>query len=39
VIMATHETADSKKFDRVLEINHGSLKTIHACLGHKNHHA
>jgi manganese/zinc/iron transport system ATP- binding protein len=39
VIMATHETADSQKFDRVLEINHGCLKTIHACLGHKNHHA
>jgi manganese/zinc/iron transport system ATP- binding protein len=39
VIMATHETADSQKFDRVLEINHGRLKTIHACGGHKNHHA
>ena len=39
VIMATHETADSQKFDRVLEIRDGSLKTIHACAGHKNHHA
>jgi len=39
VIMATHEATDSQKFDRVLEINHGSLKTIHACGGHKNHHA
>ena len=39
VIMATHEKADSQRFDRVLEINHGSLKTIHACGGHKNHHA
>ena len=39
VIMATHDTADSKRFDRVLEIRDGSLKTIHACAGHKNHHA
>lgn len=39
VIMATHDTADSQRFDRVLEIREGSLKTIHACAGHKNHHA
>ncbi len=39
VIMATHDTADSRQFDRVLEIRDGSLKTIRACAGHKNHHA
>ena len=39
VIMATHDAADSRQFDRVLEIRDGSLKTIHACAGHKNHHA
>jgi manganese/zinc/iron transport system ATP- binding protein len=39
VIMATHDAADSKQFDRVLEIREGNLKTIHACAGHKNHHA
>lgn len=39
VIMATHETADTRKFDRVLEIRDGSLKTIHACAGHKHPHA
>ncbi|MSR72270.1 MAG: ABC transporter [Opitutia bacterium] len=39
VIMATHEAADSQKFDRVLEICDGCLKTTHACAGHKNHHA
>jgi len=39
VIMATHDTADSRQFDRVLEIRDGNLKTVHACAGHKNHHA
>jgi manganese/zinc/iron transport system ATP- binding protein len=39
VIMATHDTADSQRFDRILEIRGGHLKTIHACSGHPHHHA
>ena len=39
VIMATHDRADSQRFDRILEMRDGSLKIVHACTGHKNHHA
>lgn len=37
VIMATHDPADSQRFDRILELHDGSLKTLHACAGHPPH--
>jgi manganese/zinc/iron transport system ATP- binding protein len=38
VIMATHDRTDSQRFDRILELNTGSLKTVYACSGHQNAH-
>jgi manganese/zinc/iron transport system ATP- binding protein len=38
VIMATHDRMDSKRFDRILELQSGNLKIVHACTGHKNNH-
>lgn len=38
VLMATHDPAELKRFDCVLELSHGTLKTLHACRGHPHHH-
>ncbi len=39
VVMATHDPADSQRFDRVLELKNGQLTTVHACAGHNHRHA
>ena len=39
VVMATHDPADSQRFDRILELKNGQLTTIHACQGHHHRHA
>ena len=39
VVMATHDPADSQRFDRVLELKNGRLTTTHACAGHTHRHA
>jgi ABC-type Mn2+/Zn2+ transport system ATPase subunit len=38
VIMATHDPADSRRFDRILEIKNGAITTSHSCAGHGPHH-
>jgi len=38
VLMATHDPAELKRFDCILELNHGTLKTLHACAGHPHRH-
>ena len=38
IVMATHDPADSRRFDRILELRHGALRTVHACSGHPHHH-
>lgn len=38
VLMATHDPAELKRFDCVLELNQGTLKTVHACAGHPHQH-
>ncbi|MCX6920046.1 MAG: ATP-binding cassette domain-containing protein [Verrucomicrobia bacterium] len=38
VIMATHDPADSRRFDRILEIRNGTVTTTHSCAGHGPHH-
>lgn len=39
VVMATHDPADSSRFDRILELRGGHLSTLHACPGHPHGHA
>ncbi len=39
VIMATHDPADSRRFDRILEMRNGTVTTTHSCTGHGHHHA
>lgn len=39
VVMATHDPADSHRFDRILELKNGTLTTAHACAGHEHRHA
>ena len=39
VVMATHDPADSRRFDRILELRDGGLRTLHACAGHAHRHA
>ncbi len=39
IVMATHDPADSQRFDRILELRHGALRTVHACAGHPLRHA
>ena len=39
VVMATHDPADSQRFDRILELKNGRLTTKHACEGHDHRHA
>jgi len=39
VVMATHDPADSSRFDRILELRGGQLRTVHACPGHPHRHA
>lgn len=38
VVMATHDPADSQRFDRILELRDGRLRTTHACQGHEHRH-
>jgi len=39
VVMATHDPADARRSDQVLELREGSLRLIHACAGHDHRHA
>jgi ABC-type Mn2+/Zn2+ transport system ATPase subunit len=39
IVMATHDPADSSRFDRILELRQGALRTVHACAGHPHRHA
>ena len=39
VVMATHDPADSQRFDRILQLKDGRLTTAHACAGHDHRHA
>ena len=38
VVMATHDPADSRRFDRILELRDGRIRTTHACHGHEHRH-
>ena len=39
VVMATHDPAELSRFDRILEMRDGSVRTRHACAGHDHRHA
>ena len=39
VLMATHDPADLARFDRILELRDGAVRTKHACSGHDHRHA
>ena len=39
IVMATHDPADSTRFDRIAELRQGALRTVHACAGHPHRHA
>jgi ABC-type Mn2+/Zn2+ transport system ATPase subunit len=39
VVMATHDPADLPRFDRILELRDGAVRTRHACAGHDHRHA
>ena len=39
VVMATHDAADARRSDRVLELREGTLRLLHACAGHDHRHA
>ena len=39
VLMATHDSADLVRFDRILELRAGAVLTKHACAGHDHRHA
>ena len=39
VVMATHDPADARRSDRVLELRGGALRLLHDCAGHDHRHA
>lgn len=39
VVMATHDPADARRSDQVLELRDGALRLLHACAGHAPRHA
>lgn len=39
VVMATHDPADARRSDQVLELRDGALRLLHACAGHDHRHA
>lgn len=39
VVMATHDPADARRSDQVLELRDGELRLLHACAGHDPDHA